>query len=60
MRQQRANDFATIGQLRADITAALTRITSIEANEIDDDAVDTVLLNTIADLITRVEALEAA
>ena len=43
-----------------EIEQALARISSIETNEVDDDAVDTVLLTTVADLIERVEALEGA
>ena len=47
-------------ELRSRIEQALARISSIETNEVDDDAVDTVLLTTVADLIERVEALEGA
>ena len=35
-----------------------SRLASIEADEINDDATDTLLINTIADLINRVETLE--
>ena len=47
-------------ELRSRIEEALARIGSIETNEVSDDAVDTVLLTTVADLIERVEALEGA
>ena len=53
LEQQRASDLATIEDLRTNITTALSRITSIESNEVADDAVDTVLLSTVADLITE-------
>ena len=59
LEQQRASDIETVGALRADVKAALARITSIEADEINDDAVDTTLLALVADLRARVEALEA-
>ena len=36
-----------------------TRVAAIEANEISDDATDTTLLVAIANLVSRVEALEA-
>ena len=59
LEQQRASDLETIAELRTQVESALARIGSIEADEVNDDAVDTVLLATVADLITRVEALEA-
>ena len=36
-----------------------TRVAAIEANEISDDATDTTLLVAIANLVSRIEALEA-
>ena len=59
LEQQRASDLETIAELRTQVESALARIGSIESDEVNDDAVDTVLLATVADLITRVEALEA-
>ena len=35
-----------------------SRIASIEADEVDDDATDTVLINTVANLLERIEQLE--
>ena len=35
-----------------------SRLASIEADEVNDDATDTVLINTVADLIERIEQLE--
>ena len=60
LEQQRTIDLITIEDLRTRIEEALARIGSIETNEVSDDAVDTVLLTTVADLIERVEALEGA
>ena len=40
------------------ITELRSRLSSIEADEINDDATDTLLISTIADLINRVNALE--
>ena len=36
-----------------------TRVAAIESNEVSDDAVDTTLLVALANLVARVEALEA-
>ncbi len=36
-----------------------TRVAAIESNEVSDDAVDTTLLVAFANLVARVEALEA-
>ena len=36
-----------------------TRVAAIESNEVSDDAVDTTLLTALANLVARVEALEA-
>ena len=36
-----------------------TRVAAIEANEVSDDATDTTLLVAIANLVSRVEALDA-
>ena len=35
-----------------------SRLASIEADEVNDDATDTVLINTVANLIERIEQLE--
>ena len=35
-----------------------SRLSSIEADEVNDDATDTVLINTVANLIERIEQLE--
>ena len=51
LEQQRNYDLATIAELRTRVEEALARIGSIETNEVSDDAVDTVLLTTVADLI---------
>ena len=40
------------------ITELRSRLSSLEADEINDDATDTLLISTIADLINRVNALE--
>ena len=37
-----------------------TRVTAIESNEVSDDATDTTLLLAIANLVSRVDALEAS
>ena len=44
--------------LRTRIESALTRISSIESDEVDDDAVSSTLLTLVNDLLARVEALE--
>ena len=59
LEQQRGQDLETIAELRTSVEASLARIASIEADEINDDAVDTTLLALVADLRARVEALEA-
>ena len=60
LEEARKQDEATIAELRSQVEQALARIGSIESDEVNDDAVDTVLLATVADIITRVEALEGA
>ena len=35
-----------------------SRLASIEADEVNDDATDTVLINTVANLLERIEQLE--
>ena len=59
LEQQRASDQVALAALRTDVQAALARISSIEADEVNDDAVDTTLLALVADLRQRVEDLEA-
>ena len=44
--------------LRTRIEGALHRITSLEADEVDDDAVSSTLVTLVNDLLARVEALE--
>ena len=47
-----------IEEAQATIETLRSRLASIEADEVNDDATDTLLINTVADLIERVEQLE--
>ena len=63
----RLEDAVTIEALRTDITGALSRIASIESDEVNDDAVDNSLITLVGNLSsqittwqTRIETAEAA
>ena len=63
----RLEDAETIATLRADVTNALSRIASIESDEVNDDAVDNSLITLVGSLSsqitiwqTRIETAETA
>ena len=59
LEQMRLADAATIEDLRTKVTGALSRIASIESDEVNDDAVDNALITLVGSVSAQVNAFTA-